>query len=315
MIINNHMSATRPPNTRTAAPPTPVRQPRIAEHHTIQYSRQGPKAVSRAAPALPHGEHHARRLRSASRRSSRAVDSAPTQRTAPRTLRAPRALRSAAALLIALKAAGTLLALAMLLIPPAAAQAQTDIWSGTLTAKDLTSGILGCSSSVSVPCSSSSNLSDDDFTYGGTDYSIHFIQLRTNGQLQLAITPHLTGDARNLTFDVAGTLFAFQDANSKNDDATNMQSSRYWSSSGLSWTVNSTVALKLTSPTTTTNAAPTASDKTVTTNEDTDYTFAAADFNFADTDTGDAAGRSRRSRRSRSQSRSRRSRSRSSGRS
>ena len=36
-----------------------------------------------------------------------------------------------------------------------------------------------------------------------------------------------------------------------------------------------------------TNAAPTASDRTVTTNEDTDHTFAAANFNFADTDTGD----------------------------
>ena len=34
------------------------------------------------------------------------------------------------------------------------------------------------------------------------------------------------------------------------------------------------------------NAAPTASDKTVTTNEDTAYAFDAADFNFADTDTG-----------------------------
>ena len=34
------------------------------------------------------------------------------------------------------------------------------------------------------------------------------------------------------------------------------------------------------------NAAPTASDKTVTTNEDTAYTFSADDFNFADTDTG-----------------------------
>ena len=146
------------------------------------------------------------------------------------------------------KAAGTLLALAMLLIPPAAAQAQTDVWSGTLTAKDLSSGILGCSSGVGVPCSSSSNLSDDDFTYGGTDYSIHFIQLRTNGQLQLAIKPHLTGDALNLTFDVAGTQFALQDASSKSDEPTAMQSTRNWSSSGLSWTANSTVALKLIEP-------------------------------------------------------------------
>ena len=36
------------------------------------------------------------------------------------------------------------------------------------------------------------------------------------------------------------------------------------------------------------NAAPTASDRTVTTHEDTDYTFAAANFNFADTDSGAA---------------------------
>ena len=35
------------------------------------------------------------------------------------------------------------------------------------------------------------------------------------------------------------------------------------------------------------NAVPTASDGTVTTNEDTDHTFTQADFNFADTDTGD----------------------------
>ena len=36
------------------------------------------------------------------------------------------------------------------------------------------------------------------------------------------------------------------------------------------------------------NNPPTAADSTVTTDEDTAYTFAASDFNFADTDTGDA---------------------------
>ena len=36
------------------------------------------------------------------------------------------------------------------------------------------------------------------------------------------------------------------------------------------------------------NTAPTASNGTVTTNEDTDYAFAASDFNFSDSDTGDA---------------------------
>ena len=37
-----------------------------------------------------------------------------------------------------------------------------------------------------------------------------------------------------------------------------------------------------------TNSAPTASNQTVTTTEDTAYTFSASDFNFSDTDTGDA---------------------------
>ncbi|MCY3654972.1 MAG: cadherin-like domain-containing protein [Cyanobacteria bacterium MAG IRC1_bin_28] len=37
----------------------------------------------------------------------------------------------------------------------------------------------------------------------------------------------------------------------------------------------------------TTNTAPTGADKTVTTNEDTAYTFAAADFGFAAADAGD----------------------------
>ena len=60
-----------------------------------------------------------------------------------------------------------------------------------------------------------------------------------------------------------------------------------------SWAVGSIgrslqIAVKGTNKsTTTTNVAPTAADKTVTTNEDTDHTFAASEFNFADTDTGD----------------------------
>ena len=59
------------------------------------------------------------------------------------------------------------------------------------------------------------------------------------------------------------------------------------------WDAASSRALKLqvkgTLRTTTpvTNAAPTAMNRTVTTNEDTDHTFTAANFSFADTDTGD----------------------------
>ena len=64
----------------------------------------------------------------------------------------------------------------------------------------------------------------------------------------------------------------------------------------VSWSVGSAtrslqIAVKGTNKSSTTpvvtNAAPTASDGTVTTNEDTDHTFTTANFSFADTDTGD----------------------------
>ena len=60
--------------------------------------------------------------------------------------------------------------------------------------------------------------------------------------------------------------------------------------SGTSWSSFSRsiqIAVKGTNKSSTTNAAPTASDGTVTTNEDTDHTFTTANFSFADTDTGD----------------------------
>ena len=52
-------------------------------------------------------------------------------------------------------------------------------------------------------------------------------------------------------------------------------------------TDESASAYTMTVDVTAANAVPTASDSTVTTTEDTAYTFTAADFNFADADTGD----------------------------
>ena len=58
-----------------------------------------------------------------------------------------------------------------------------------------------------------------------------------------------------------------------------------------SWTTDSTTNLVLLIKgalgSSSTNTAPTASNNTVTTAEDTAYTFSASDFNFSDTDTGD----------------------------
>ena len=123
----------------------------------------------------------------------------------------------------------------------APAQAQTEVWSGTLTVKQLGGNIVGCSNTIMGDyCSDTSNLTDDDFTYDSTDYEVNGLFLRSNGQLQLHFTTDLATAAQTLTLDVDGTTFAFEDAHVKG------ARQRHWSSSGLSWSAGDTVALKLT---------------------------------------------------------------------
>ena len=161
---------------------------------------------------------------------------------APATPRSPARARTAGTLLL-------LAALLALFALPAAAQAQTEVWSETLTVHDI-SGTLGCQAgTTSSGCANSSVLTEDAFTYDGTSYVFKTIFLRSTGRLSIEIEPTLTGDALNLTLDVDGTTFAFQDADVMTD--SNTASIRHWDSSGLSWTDGDTVALKLTAPATT----------------------------------------------------------------
>ena len=98
----------------------------------------------------------------------------------------PRARRTAPASgLLALLAATALLALA------APAQAQTEIWSATLTPHDLGFGALGCNNTASNTageCSNTAVLSDNDFTLGSTDHTIAIIELGP-GTLQITVNP------------------------------------------------------------------------------------------------------------------------------
>ena len=68
-------------------------------------------------------------------------------------------------------AAGLLAAFAALVALPLQAQAQTEVWSGTLTVRDLGFSLLGCSNTVATS-NCSSRLTDDDFTHDSTDYAI-----------------------------------------------------------------------------------------------------------------------------------------------
>ena len=114
---------------------------------------------------------------------------------------------------LALLAATALLALA------APAQAQTEVWSATLTPGDLGSGLLGCTNGVSTGrCSSTSLLSEDSFNYDSTDYNIT-------------------------------ALFVLADA------PTILSNTRIWNSSGVSLTIGTDITVKLTAPGTPNTAA------------------------------------------------------------
>ena len=148
--------------------------------------------------------------------------------------------RSRVRLLAARGLAALLLAFAALLALPLQAQAQNEVWSGTLTVRN-NSGVLGCSNGFANNFCSV-HLSDDDFRHASTDYAITLIFLRTNGRLELTFDTDLATATQGLTLNVDGTAFAFEDADTQS--ATN----RSWNSTSLSWSAGGTVSLTLTEP-------------------------------------------------------------------
>ena len=178
---------------------------------------------------------------------------------------------------LALLAATALLALA------APAQAQTEVWSATLTPANFGSGFIGCANETGNSpklCSTATVLSDDDFTHDSTDYSVIALHLSAGGTLTLVLDADITTATAALTLVVGTTSLPLADA------PTSGPRYRIWSSPGLSWTAGTAIDVKLTAPGTP-NTAPTAANNTVTTGEDRAYAFTADDFGFDDADAGD----------------------------
>ena len=145
--------------------------------------------------------------------------------------------------------AAAALACAALMGFSAPAQAQTDVLSATLTVKDLGTSQVGCANTTpSARCSDF--LSEDEFTYDSTDYAVTDLFVRPSGALVLGFNADLTTAAQTLTLDVAGTTFAFEDAETKTTAV------RIWSNSGLSWSVDDPVVVKLVEPAPTVPGAP-----------------------------------------------------------
>ena len=191
--------------------------------------------------------HPAGRLSDSWRRLLAKLSGQPTPGSVPSPPRAQSLSRADRRSLRAFAVAA--LACAALMGFSATAQAQTDVLSATLTVKDLGTSQVGCANTTpSARCSDF--LSEDEFTYDSTDYAVTDLFVRPSGSLVLGFNADLTTAAQTLTLDVAGTTFAFEDAETKTTAV------RIWSNSGLSWSVDDPVVVKLVEPAPTVPGAP-----------------------------------------------------------
>ena len=116
----------------------------------------------------------------------------------------------------------------------------SDVWCATLTVQDLSGG-RGCANTQpGNRCTTPSTLTEDEFRYDGTDYTVTLVQVRTDGELQLWTFPNLTAATRTLVLVVDSERFSLAGA-----DNTINDNSRRWDSSGLAWSTGATVELRL----------------------------------------------------------------------
>ncbi len=137
------------------------------------------------------------------------------------------------------------------------APSSTPIWSATLAVKQVAGTSRGCDNSrTGAKCSSTSVLTDDDFTLSGTTWEISFIT-GTSSRLQVGFNSDVRTALDSYSFCVGTTALAFSSAGHV---AGNTIAS--WRTSAVSWGVGDTPSLSIgtscaqqTTPTT--PAAPT----------------------------------------------------------
>ena len=142
------------------------------------------------------------------------------------------------------RAATFLLAFAMLFAAALPAQAQTTIWSATLTPRVTFSGTpvpLGCdnSSTGNKRCSNSNTLSDD-FTDDGKTYAVTKFFTK-NGVLTFRLNTGATAATQGLTLVIDSEEFVLKEANQINGAKTQWK----WNNTTLSWTAGTDVAVSL----------------------------------------------------------------------
>ena len=124
------------------------------------------------------------------------------------------------------------------------AQAQTTVWTATLTPRTTFSGTpvpLGCdnSSTGNRKCSNSNTLSDD-FTDDGTSYAVTKFFTR-NGVLTFRLNTGATAATQGLTLVIDGAAFVLKEADQINGGKTQWK----WNNTTLGWTAGTDVAVSL----------------------------------------------------------------------
>ena len=177
-----------------------------------------------------------------------------TRRPRTESRQAPRRPRR-----VAFACAAAVAGLLAALLAAAPAAAQTDVWTATLTPADFGSGLLGCNNaSATSKCSTATVLSDDDFTYDSTDYSVTTLYLNATA-FTLTVDTDITDATNALTVVVGSTSLAFA-------DATQTARTRTWFNPGFSWTAGTAVSIRIpdTTPPELTSAAVAADGNSIT---------------------------------------------------
>ena len=123
---------------------------------------------------------------------------------------------------------------------PAPMTDPSDLLSATLTVKEKSPN-LGCFATGSgVLCSSSSVMTGNDFTVGTVDYFITQVFLQTDGSVLLEFGETVRRDVTgSWTLTLGTTELVFNDAARNGGEYT-------WTGTGLGWTADDTVAVKVT---------------------------------------------------------------------
>ena len=177
---------------------------------------------------------------------------------------------------------GVLLAVVLFAAPSVGAQ---EVFRVSVTAESAGTGWVGCEANTQGirQCRDRSGNTNFRYPSGGTRYAPRDFRLGTSSRtFQFRFLTTL-GDPEDListelTLSVNGTVLNFDEASAVSSRSGAIE----WTNTSVSFSSGNTVTLVIEEP----NNAPTTSDSSVTTDEDTNHTFSATDFPFNDTDSG-----------------------------